>query len=73
MPVVNSQRPSRLAENYSEAGDANDDGLEEVGAGDVLEAAAGTGAPLPAVSEPRPILFSEIASIFPVGLMPFLS
>ena len=33
----------------------------------------GSGAPLPAVSEPRPSLFSESASIFPVGGNPFLS
>jgi hypothetical protein len=43
-----------------------------VGAGTVL-VAAGTGAPLPAVSEPKPSFSSDNASIFPVGVRPFLS
>ena len=42
-------------------------------AGGAEEDAAGTGAPLPAVPEPNPSLLSDNASIFPVGLKPFLS
>src|SRR5450631_144597 len=47
--------------------------LEDEAVGETVEDAAGTGAPLPAVSEPNPSLLSDPASIFPVGLKPFLS
>jgi len=43
------------------------------GAGEEEAVVAGIGAALPAVSEPRPSLLNESASIFPVGENPFLS
>ena len=46
--------------------------LVAAGGGAVL-VATGTGAALPAVCEPRPSFSSDKASIFPVGLSPFLS
>ena len=42
-------------------------------AGVAEEDAVGNGAPLPAVPDPKPSLLRVAASIFPVGLMPFLS
>lgn len=42
-------------------------------AGDGAGLVAGTGAPLPAVSEPSPSLLMDNASIFPVTGKPFLS
>lgn len=41
--------------------------------GEGVAVAAGTGAPLPAVSAPNPILLRDNASIFPVIGKPFLS
>jgi len=48
--------------------------LEEAeAAGEGVAVVAGSGAPLPAVSAPNPILLSDNASIFPVTGKPFFS
>jgi hypothetical protein len=65
-------KPFMLWRNYSEVGDAEAEGLG-AGAGALERVEGATGAPLPAVSDPSPILFKETASIFPVGFTPFLS
>lgn len=55
-------------------GDAADvDAGWAVGDGTGDEEAVGDGAPFPAVLEPRPSFSSVKASIFPLGLRPFLS
>jgi hypothetical protein len=48
-------------------------GVVGEGTEDEGEEAAGDGAPFPAVLEPRPSFSSVNASIFPLGLRPFLS
>ena len=42
-------------------------------AGEPVPEVLGTGAPFPAVLDPKPSLLRDTASIFPVGLIPFLS
>jgi hypothetical protein len=54
------------------AGEVNVE-LEDEDDGEEAGVVEGIGAPFPAVLEPNPSLLSDTASIFPVGLIPFLS